>query len=156
RPARAAPLPRAGRGLRVVPQRFRRTAVDVGNRLRPRIRARAGVGAGQFRSRRRGAAMSGAAGLFVTGTDTEIGKTVVAAALIRHLVAGGVRCAPMKPVASGAHMAGGALANEDALALIEAAGGGFEYGDVNPFVFADPVAPHIAAARGGTVIEFDV
>lgn len=100
--------------------------------------------------------MSGAAGLFVTGTDTEIGKTVVAAALIRHIVAGGMRCAPMKPVASGAHMAGGALVNEDALALIEAAGGDFEYGDVNPYVFADPVAPHIAAGRGGTVMEFDV
>ncbi len=100
--------------------------------------------------------MSSAAGLFVTGTDTEIGKTVAAAALIRHLVAGGVRCAPMKPVASGAHMAGGRLVNEDALALLEAAGGGFEYGDVNPYVFADPVAPHIAAARGRTVIEFDV
>ncbi|MCZ7597901.1 MAG: AAA family ATPase [Gammaproteobacteria bacterium] len=69
--------------------------------------------------------MSGAAGLFVTGTDTEIGKTVVAAALIRHIVAGGMRCAPMKPVASGAHMAGGALVNEDALALIEGGRRGF-------------------------------
>ncbi|MDT0634229.1 dethiobiotin synthase [Spectribacter hydrogenoxidans] len=91
--------------------------------------------------------------LFVTGTDTEIGKTHVAAALIRALRASGLRVAPFKPVSAGCERTPEGLRNEDALALIEAAGGGFHYDDVNPVALADPVAPHLAAADSGLVID---
>lgn len=91
--------------------------------------------------------------LFVTGTDTEIGKTYVAAALIRVLRAAGLRVAPFKPVSAGCESTPEGLRNEDALALLEAAGGGFDYDDVNPVALADPVAPHLAAADIGMVID---
>lgn len=93
-------------------------------------------------------------GFFVTGTDTGIGKTVAASALIRYLVDRGLPCAPMKPVASGAGPVDGELRNDDALALIAAAGGGFDYEDVNPVIFPEAIAPHLAAARHGRHIEF--
>ncbi|MEQ8798409.1 MAG: dethiobiotin synthase [Salinisphaeraceae bacterium] len=91
--------------------------------------------------------------LFVTGTDTEIGKTYVAAALIRSLRAAGLRVAPFKPVSAGCERTAEGLRNEDALALMEAAGGGFDYDDVNPVALAEPVAPHLAAADNGLVID---
>ena len=59
-------------------------------------------------------------GFFVTGTDTEIGKTFVSSLLIKILVAEGLKVAGMKPVASGAKTVDGVLKNEDALSLIKA------------------------------------
>ncbi|ROR34506.1 dethiobiotin synthase [Inmirania thermothiophila] len=93
------------------------------------------------------------AGWFVTGTDTGAGKTVAAAALIHRLRAEGLRVAPMKPVASGCRATPGGLRSEDAEILIEAAGGGWDYADVNPYALAPPVAPHIAAAEAGVEIR---
>ncbi len=93
-------------------------------------------------------------GLFVTGTDTGAGKTVAAAALVHALRARGLRVAPMKPVASGCEATPAGLRNDDALALIEAAGWEGSYEDVNPYAFAPPIAPHIAAAECGTAIRF--
>ncbi len=58
---------------------------------------------------------------FITGTDTEIGKTFVASALIRHLVGQGYRVAGMKPVASGCIKTSEGLRNDDALSLMAAA-----------------------------------
>lgn len=86
---------------------------------------------------------------FITGTDTEIGKTRVACAWIRMLVARGERVAAMKPVASGCVQAGDGLRSEDALALLDATNVSLEYQQVNPYAYAPPIAPHIAAAQAG-------
>lgn len=84
-------------------------------------------------------------GLFVTGTDTGVGKTVIAAALVRALVRSGLQVAAMKPVAAGAEPSASGLRNEDALRLIGAANVAAPYECVNPYCFAAPIAPHIAA-----------
>ena len=78
-----------------------------------------------------------ARGIFVTGTDTGVGKTVIACALVRALRDEGARVAVMKPVASGASRTREGLRNADALALMEAAGPGYPhaYEDVNPYCF---------------------
>lgn len=95
-----------------------------------------------------------ARGVFVTGTDTGVGKTVVAVALLRALSAQGVRAAGMKPVAAGIDAATGR--NGDVIALSDAAGVALPFDRVNPYAFADPIAPHVAAAREGRAIELDV
>ncbi len=94
-------------------------------------------------------------GLFVTGTDTDCGKTRVAVAIIRRLRADGLRVAGFKPVAAGAEPGPGGLRNADALALAAASGLGLPYELVNPYCFAPPIAPHIAAAEAGTAIDPD-
>jgi dethiobiotin synthetase len=87
-------------------------------------------------------------GLFVTGTDTGVGKTLVACALVHALRARGLRVAPMKPVAAGAILRDGSWVNEDTLALAEAAGPGAPpLSDITPVLLREPMAPHIAAAR---------
>lgn len=93
-------------------------------------------------------------GVFVTGTDTAVGKTVVACALVHALRARGIRVAPMKPVAAGAIWRDGTWANEDTLALAEAAGPDAPSLDaITPVLLREPVAPHIAAAREGREIS---
>ena len=92
-------------------------------------------------------------GLFVTGTDTGVGKTRVAVALIHALRARGLRVAAMKPVSAGS--APGEL-NGDVTALLHAANVDADLRDVNPYAFAEPVAPHIAAELAGVRIELDV
>jgi len=90
-------------------------------------------------------------GLFVTGTDTGIGKTHVAVALLRGLVAGGRRAVGMKPIAAG--VAPGAAVNDDVLALAEAGNVAAPLDERNPYAFADAIAPHVAAARAGVTID---
>jgi dethiobiotin synthetase len=92
-------------------------------------------------------------GLFVTGTDTGVGKTRVAVALIHALRAQGLCVAAMKPVSAGS--APGEL-NEDVVALLQAANVAANLNDVNPYAFAEPVAPHIAAQQAGVRIDLDV
>ncbi len=92
-------------------------------------------------------------GLFVTGTDTDCGKTRVAVALIHRLRGLGLRVAPFKPVAAGAERTPGGLRNRDALQLIEAAGGGWAYDRVNPYCFEAAQSPHLAAADTGLLVE---
>jgi dethiobiotin synthetase len=94
-------------------------------------------------------------GVFVTGTDTGIGKTFVACALIRALRAAGVRAVGMKPVAAGGLVAECSGANEDALALNRAAAFESDMALVNPYCFADPIAPHLAAGDAGVSISPD-
>lgn len=91
-------------------------------------------------------------GYFVTGTDTGVGKTRVAVALIHALRARGLRVAGMKPVAAGA--APGAL-NEDVVALRTASNVEAPLEDVNPYAFDAPIAPHIAAAAAGVRIDIE-
>jgi dethiobiotin synthetase len=93
-------------------------------------------------------------GLFVTGTDTGVGKTVIACALVRSLAARGERVGVMKPIASGAVRTSEGLRNEDALALMEAANVALPYARVNPYCFEPPVSPHIAAKEAMIDIDF--
>lgn len=93
--------------------------------------------------------------LFVTGTDTGCGKTFVSTALIHALRARGERVLAMKPVASGCESTPDGLRNADALALQAAASLQLPYERVNPFAFAPPIAPHIAAGQAGVRISLD-
>lgn len=93
--------------------------------------------------------------VFVTGTDTGVGKTVVAVALVRALAAAGARVAVMKPVASGAERTAEGLRNADALALLEASNVPAPYELVNPFCFEPPISPHIAADDAGIRVDID-
>lgn len=92
-------------------------------------------------------------GVFVTGTDTGVGKTHASCALLAALRAHGLRTVGMKPVASGCEATPEGWRNEDALALIAASDPAPAYADCNPFAFAEPIAPHIAARATGTAIE---
>lgn len=87
-------------------------------------------------------------GVFIAGTDTGIGKTWTACTLLHALRAAGLRATGMKPVASGCTQTPDGLRNDDALALIAASDPKPErYEHCNPFAFAAPVSPHIAAAE---------
>lgn len=96
-----------------------------------------------------------AVALFVTGTDTGIGKTHVSARLLRALVAQGRRAVGFKPVASGCvRDASGALASEDALALRDAgAQPPPAYGASNPYALEQPLSPNLAARLDGTEVK---
>jgi dethiobiotin synthetase len=94
-------------------------------------------------------------GFFVTGTDTGIGKTRVSAGLLKALSDAGMKSVGMKPVASGAAMTPEGLRNEDALALMAAASLERPYEVVNPYCFAPPVAPHLAAREAQVEIGLD-
>ena len=101
--------------------------------------------------------------LFIAGTDTEIGKTHVACALLRAARERGQRVAAIKPIAAGADPTPDGLRNEDALALLAAARGlpagtefaAEDYDEVNPYCFAAPVSPHIAAAEAGVEVDLN-
>ncbi len=90
---------------------------------------------------------------FVTGTDTEIGKTLISGALLHALGTAGVRAAGMKPVAAGAEERGGVLCNEDVDFLYEAAPLKLPRELTTPYLFRTPAAPHIAAALECQPIE---
>jgi dethiobiotin synthetase len=94
-----------------------------------------------------------ARGIFVTGTDTGVGKTLIACALVRALREQGARVAVMKPVASGAFETPAGLRNSDALALMEAAGCPHAYDAVNPYCFEPAISPHIAAKEAGIEVD---
>ncbi|MFK3649514.1 dethiobiotin synthase [Lysobacter enzymogenes] len=94
-------------------------------------------------------------GLFVTGTDTGIGKSVASAALLHALRAGGARAVGMKPVASGCEPGPDGWQNEDALLLQAASQPRPRYQDINPYALPQPLAPEIAAAEAGVEIALD-
>lgn len=85
--------------------------------------------------------------LFVTGTDTEIGKTYVTAGLLSALSARGLRTIGLKPVASGCTHTEQGLVNDDALALQTAASVPLTLDQINPHRFAEAVSPHLIAGR---------
>ena len=95
-----------------------------------------------------------ARGIFVTGTDTGVGKTVVAAALLRALTGAGLRAVGMKPVAAGLHE--GDTVAADTRALIAAGNIDALLADINPYVFAPAIAPELAARAAGVTIDVDV
>jgi dethiobiotin synthetase len=92
-------------------------------------------------------------GYFVTGTDTDVGKTLVSAALIHALSNKGWRVSGMKPVASGCYETEHGLRNRDADQLIEAANVKADYDLVCPYRFLPAIAPHIAAKQAGIIIS---
>ncbi|MGB1140227.1 MAG: dethiobiotin synthase [Halioglobus sp.] len=83
---------------------------------------------------------------FVTGTDTEVGKTAVSCALLHAAAKQGLRTAAVKPVAAGCEEDG---RNEDAIALMAAMTEELAYPQVNPVALHEAIAPHIAAAHEG-------
>lgn len=92
---------------------------------------------------------------FVTGTDTDAGKTVAACGFVQALVSNGHKVAVMKPVASGCDVIDGQLKNSDALALMAVANVKQPYHVVNPYAFKPAIAPHIAAADEGIDVSLD-
>jgi dethiobiotin synthetase len=97
-----------------------------------------------------------AKGWFVTGTDTGVGKSRASAALLHALRARHPRCVGMKPVAAGAEPdASGQLQNDDTLALRAASNVAVPPELDNPVLLADPMSPHIAAARAGRTIAIE-
>ena len=89
---------------------------------------------------------------FITGTDTEVGKTFSTCALLHVLKNSGISALGMKPIAAGTDAAG---KNDDVEALIAASGIRAPRELVNPYLFAPPIAPHIAAQEAGRRIDID-
>lgn len=91
--------------------------------------------------------------VFITGTDTDAGKTYVAVALLQGLKALGYRTVAQKPLAAGVNNAG---FNTDALQLQQHATEPLSYELVNPYCLTDAVAPHLAAAKAELVIDSSI
>lgn len=94
--------------------------------------------------------------LFVTGTDTEVGKTRISVGLIKVLQQQGLKVAAMKPVASGCEWLERQWQNEDALALSQQADIKLPYSQINPYAFEPAIAPHLAAEQVEKTINIDV
>jgi dethiobiotin synthetase len=97
--------------------------------------------------------MSTALSLFVTGTDTEIGKTLVSAALLRGFVREGLRAAAMKPIAAGGFEVNGVWHNEDADQLDAASSVLLPPTLRTPYLLKAPAAPHIVAALENVTLD---
>jgi dethiobiotin synthetase len=95
-----------------------------------------------------------ARGIFVTGTDTGVGKTLVSAALLRALTSAKFRAVGMKPVAAG--LDEGETIPADTRILMAAGNVTAPIADVNPFAFPLGIAPELAARAAGTAIDLDV
>jgi len=92
---------------------------------------------------------------FVTGTDTNVGKTLVSCALLHALRARGLRVAGMKPVASGCRPTAAGARHADAEALMAASSVAIDYTAVNPYALHAATAPHLAAQAEGVTISID-
>jgi dethiobiotin synthetase len=84
---------------------------------------------------------------FITGTDTGVGKTLIATALLRLARDSGLTALGLKPVAAGCALVNGEWMNKDAQQLLRASSGNPDYATVNPVALREPMAPHIAAER---------
>jgi dethiobiotin synthetase len=82
--------------------------------------------------------------LFITGTDTEVGKTFFTSLLVDGFISRGQSVFPFKPISAGVDENG---VNEDAAMLFEAAKRRYNLQEINPIVFEPPIAPHIAAQQ---------
>ena len=95
----------------------------------------------------------GVKGVFVTGTDTGVGKTLFTCALLHAYAQRGLRAVGMKPVAAGTGLENGVPINEDVIAMRAASNVAAPAELVNPYCFEPPIAPHIAAAQMGVAID---
>jgi dethiobiotin synthetase len=96
------------------------------------------------------------AGVFVTGTDTGVGKTLISSALVAALAGLGFKTAGLKPVSAGCVRTDEGWLSEDVVALRAAANVALPLEVINPYAFEPPLAPHIAAAQAGVTIDFGV
>jgi dethiobiotin synthetase len=94
-----------------------------------------------------------ARGIFITGTDTGVGKTYIAERLALDLRKRGINVGVMKPAETGCHHRAGTLIPRDALRLMKAAGSDDSLAFVNPYRFREPLAPLVSARRAGKKIE---
>ncbi len=90
---------------------------------------------------------------FITGTDTGVGKTWCTLALIQYFKNQGLQVAGMKPIAAGCHCTETGYRNSDAEEILSTSGLTVPYDWVNPYVFVQPIAPHLAAIQAGETIE---
>ncbi|HSI37564.1 MAG TPA: dethiobiotin synthase [Methylotenera sp.] len=94
---------------------------------------------------------------FIIGTDTNVGKTYVASALVRHFVDAGFKTVGMKPIASGCELnQQGELLNDDVVALSAASNVHASLALINPYSFVPAIAPHIAAEQAGVEMRLQV
>ena len=94
--------------------------------------------------------------LFITGTDTDVGKTLVATGLLAASAKAGLRSAAIKPIAAGCEDTGAGLQNDDALQLQAASSHPLPYQQVNPVALEAAIAPHIAAEEQGKTLSASV
>ncbi|MGQ8366706.1 dethiobiotin synthase [Glaciecola sp. 1036] len=94
--------------------------------------------------------------IFVTGTDTEVGKTLVSELMLQALQAKYKKVLGFKPIAAGCQQTTYGLRNDDAVKLQQASSVEVEYKTVNPFAFEPPVAPHIAAKLADTRLDLNM
>ncbi|MCW8965010.1 MAG: dethiobiotin synthase [Gammaproteobacteria bacterium] len=92
-------------------------------------------------------------GLFVAGTDTEVGKTFITCQLLRQYRLDGVNAVGMKPVASGMQQVDGQWVNEDVEQIYQASGGIIGRELINQYAFSPFIAPHQAAQESGKSIS---
>ena len=90
---------------------------------------------------------------FITGTDTGVGKTAVAVALLQAAAKRGLSTAAVKPVAAGCERTSEGLHNDDALQLQQTCTIDLSYEQINPFALQRAIAPHFAAAREGLRLD---
>ncbi|PLK58412.1 dethiobiotin synthase [Candidatus Palibaumannia cicadellinicola] len=90
---------------------------------------------------------------FITGTDTDIGKTIAACALLQAAARAGHQAAGYKPVATGCYLTSDGLRNSDALTLLANSNVTLFYSQVNPLAFSEPTSPHIACHEEGRNID---
>lgn len=93
------------------------------------------------------------AAYFIAGTDTDVGKTTIAAGLLHAAKLNGLATLGAKPVASGCEVTPKGLRNADALALMDESSIKLKYEEVNPFAFEPAIAPHLAAREAGVVLD---
>jgi dethiobiotin synthetase len=90
---------------------------------------------------------------FLTGTDTDAGKTLISAALLHRAVLDGHTCFGLKPIASGSEDTAEGLRNSDALLHQQYSSGAIEYAIHNPITLKPAIAPHIAAMQAGVELN---
>lgn len=90
---------------------------------------------------------------FIAGTDTDVGKTTIAAGLLHAAHLAGFSTLGAKPVASGCEVSSKGLRNADAMALIAESSLKLPYEQVNPFAFEPAIAPHLAAREAGVALS---
>lgn len=93
---------------------------------------------------------------FITGTDTEVGKTVASCALLQAAISAGYHAVGYKPVASGSQMTAEGIRNDDALMLQQTSHLKLPYEVINPLAFIEPTSPHIISAHDQRPIHFSV
>jgi dethiobiotin synthetase len=94
--------------------------------------------------------------LFITGTDTGVGKTYIACKVIAHYIALGYKVVGMKPIAAGCELVNGEWVNDDVLKLEAASNVKAPRELINPYSFKEAIAPHIAAELAGETIQIKV